>query len=234
MAPRRVGDRLGLVVQRRSRGQLASVQVHGDPRDEGHREHGQRAGIAGEPDVAGGEHVPRLVVPDIHGRAAREPEPPESVPRRHVLVAEGRQRSLYDRHASRVALRKQQRQAIQQEIGRARGLRRWRRPAGGSSHLAQTAAGREAAAKRRGRKRIQVGLAGQPDVERLEPLGGREQQRGSVAAAVQRERDLSLEQVNPDPLELVERSRLRRGDQCQRRVGRAGLVLGLRGGQRAL
>jgi hypothetical protein len=43
----------------------------------------------------------------------------------------------------------------------------------------------------RGPQRVQVGLACERDVERLEPLGGREQQRRRVAAAAHDEGDLA-------------------------------------------
>ena len=47
------------------------------------------------------------------------------------------------------------------------------------------------------------------------------------------ERDLRLEQVRPRTLERVQGARLGRGEQLQRRVGRAGVMLGMRRGERA-
>ena len=69
-------------------------------------------------------------------------------------------------------------------------------------------------------------------VQRLEPLGRVEQQRWRVAATRLRERDLRVQQLRTRLLELVQRSRLRHAQQPQRLVGRAGLVLALRRGER--
>ena len=69
----------------------------------------------------------------------------------------------------------------------------------------------------------------------LEQLCRRLEHGGRIVGdAVDRERDLAPQQVHPGALELVQWSRLRRGQQSQRRIGRAGLVLGLCSGQRAL
>ena len=81
---------------------------------------------------------------------------------------------------------------------------------------------------------MQIGLPRQPGVERFEAFGGLEQQRWSVAAPAGGERDLPAQQVGPGSLELVKRSRLRRGQQPQRRIERAGLGRYPRRGQRAL
>jgi len=56
---------------------------------------------------------------------------------------------------------------------------------------------------------IEVGLTGQAEVERLEPLGRPEQQPGCVAALACGEGDLAAQQVHPGLLELVERPGLR-------------------------
>ena len=133
-----------------------------------------------------------------------------------------------------VPLGDQHGQAVQEEIGGAR-----RRPAPGHGprrlgDLQHTAAVGQTTDDDRGPQRVQVGLARERDVERLEPLGGLEQQRRRVAAAAHDEGDLGAEEVDAGALELVERSGLRRGQQSEGRVGRAGLVRGLRRGQRAL
>ena len=63
-------------------------------------------------------------------------------------------------------------------------------------------------------------------------LAAVEQQRRRVAAAPAGERDLGAQPVQPRALQLVERAQLRDGEQLQRGVGRAGVELGLRRGQR--
>jgi hypothetical protein len=57
------------------RGELAGIEMDACSQVECHWQLGQRAGIAGELDVPGGEHEPAVVVPQIHGGAARQPEP---------------------------------------------------------------------------------------------------------------------------------------------------------------
>ena len=49
----------------------------------------------------------------------------------------------------------------------------------------------------------------------------------SLDAGAHAERDLTAQQIDLAALALVERSRLRDADQLERRVERAGLVLGL-------
>ena len=69
----RLADCVRLFAQRLRRGELAGEQMDACSQVERQRQHGQRAGIAGELDLPGGEHVPALVVAQIHGGAAREP-----------------------------------------------------------------------------------------------------------------------------------------------------------------
>src|SRR5439155_19103527 len=94
------------------------------------RKRRERADVAGELERASEEHVPALVVPHLHGGAAGVPEPAELLLAGDVLVTEGPQRSLQHRHPSRMPLGDQDGQAIQEEIGGARLVWRWRRPCG--------------------------------------------------------------------------------------------------------
>ena len=80
----------------------------------------------------------------------------------------------------------------------------------------------------------QVGLAREVQVERLEPPRRLQQQRRRIAPKTRAEGDLSAQQVDQGALELVERPRLGRGDQPERRVELAGLEARLRRGQGAL
>ena len=85
-------------------------------------------------------------------------------------------------------------------------------------HLTHADAGQRAG-DLRGPQRIEVGVARQPHVERLELLGGLEQQQGAFAAAVGRERDLGTQHVGVGALQPVERARHRDGQQLQGSVG---------------
>jgi hypothetical protein len=98
----------------------------------------------------------------------------------------------------------------------------------------QIAAGREAAGVQCSGPRVQIGLAGECAVERLElPCRLQEQCRGSAARA-SGEGDLPAEQADLGTFEVIERAGLRRGRQLQSRVERAGLQIRLRGHERAL
>ena len=92
-----------------------------------------------------------------------------------------------------------------------------------SRNLQHSAAAGQTAGESRRCERVQVGVAREPQVERLEPLGSLEQQRRSVAAAAHREGDLAAQQIDPSTPQLVERARLGGGQQVQRGVGRARL-----------
>jgi hypothetical protein len=111
-----------------------------------------------------------------------------------------------------VALGEQQRQSVEQQIRRARGfhgrMRRTRR----LGRVQNTEATAETAGEQGRRQGVEVGLARQRHIERREPVGGLEQQRRSVAAAVGGERDLGPQQLHPRTLELVERPGLRGRD----------------------
>src|SRR6202044_3100354 len=67
----------------------------------------------------------------------------------------------------------------------------------------------------------------------LEPLGGFKQQRRSIPPPVHQKRQLPAPQVHLSAVELVQRSRFRKGQQCQRLVGRPRGHLCLSGGERA-
>ena len=125
-------------------------------------------------------------------------------------------------------------QAVQQQIGRraaapaARGA-----DSAARGHLAADPPPvRQAAGEHRRVERVQVGLAREPGIERLEPLGRLDQQqRGASLPAAGGERHLSAQQVDAGLLELIQRPGRRHGEQLGRRVERAGLETRLRGRQ---
>ncbi len=75
---------------------------------------------------------------------------------------------------------------------------------GGAGDLRQIPGARETPGEQRGHPRAQIGLARQVQVERLEPLGGLEQQRRGVAAEARGKRDLPAQQVHPGACELIQ------------------------------
>ncbi len=225
-------DRHQLVDERRGRGQSPREQMRPGACRQCQREHAQRTGITREPDEARRELVPGLVVPQKSRDTRREPQPPPAVPSGHVLVSERVDRPPQRRRSRGVSLRGQQRQAIQQQVRRARRLRRWRRRPGSPRGLQYAPAGRQPAREEHGGERLQIGFPREPVIERFQPLGGLQQQRRRVAAAVQPERDLTVQQIDLRALELGQRSGLCDDNQSECGVERTGLVLGLGRGER--
>ena len=83
---------------------------------------------------------------------------------------------------------------------------RWaRRGTGGLRDLGHPDAAVEPGAEQRRGERVHVRLARDRDVQRLEPAGGGQQERGRVGASAGDERELGVQQVDPRALELVER-----------------------------
>ena len=163
--------------QRRGRGELPAEQVHARPVDEGDRKHGERAGLAGQLHRARGERVERVVVPQLEHRHRlddrRQQEPAHD---RFVtverLVGERLEREPERRRARGGALRAPRGQPVEDEVDRARRLRRRGRGAGRLGGLAHTGVGVEAARVHRRAEGLEVGLARQRGIERLEPPGG--------------------------------------------------------------
>ena len=232
LAPGRVSDYLRLRDERRALLQLARVCVQEDPGPDRQGELTECPRVTRELDVTAGQDVPCLVVPHRHGRPFGEPQPAQSLLRRDVLAADGEQRPSQGRRPGRIALRDQQRQAVQEQIGGARRARRRGRHTGGSGHVPDRRG--QAADEQRGGERLQVGLAGQPDVQRLELPGRAEQERGRVPAMTGGERDLRAQQVAAGTLQFIQRPGLCHGQQAERGVRCASPVPGLRCGQRPL
>jgi hypothetical protein len=186
----RFADRARLCAERLRRGELAGENMDARLQVERQWQHGQRAGIARELDLPSGEHEPALVVPQIHGGAAREPQPANPLLAGEFFAAERAQCPLQHRRPRAVALRLQESQPVEEEIGRSRGLRRRGRPACGIGNLPHTVAAAQATGVHRRGQSLQVGMACETGVERLESFGGLQQQRRRVTAATHDERDL--------------------------------------------
>ena len=183
--------------------------------------------------MARGELVPRPIIGQRPGDAAGQPQPAQLVLLGERLVPERAQRDLQRRRPRDVALAGEQGEPVQQQVAGAGGGLPVSGQNGGGD-LARIASAHQTVGGERSRERLEVCLAREPRIQRLEPLGRIEQQGRSVAAPRHREGDLRVQQLGAGLLELVQRSRLGDRQQPQRRVVRAGLVLALCGEERTL
>ena len=195
------------------------------------REQVERAGVACDAHPARREHVPELVVPEILGEAAGQPQPAHVARRQSLHVAEPIERLTERRQTGRVALGEPRRQGVEEQVDRAWRLRCRRRSLSRLGNLANPWPVAEAAGEHRRRNRLEMGLASQRAVERFEAPGGIEQQGRRVAAARAGERDLRAQALQPRALKLVERGKLGGRQQLERRVRCGSIDLCLRGGQ---
>ena len=92
-----------------------------------------------------------------------------------------------------------------------RRLRRERAGSRGRGDLRQPGRSGQAADERRRGQRVQVGLPGEPRIDRLELPGCREEQGGRVGAVTGGERHLAAQQAHPGTQEHVRWSGFRPG-----------------------
>ena len=99
-------------------------------------------------------------------------------------------------------------QRVQQQVGGGRlGIRWARRGASGLRDLGHPDAAVESGPEQRRGEGVHVRLARERDVERLEPAGGGQQERGRVGASAGDERELGLQQVDLRALEALRAAR---------------------------
>jgi len=113
-------------------------------------------------------------------------------------------------------------------------MRRLGRRPGGPRDLQNVAGGRETPGKQRCTPRVEIGLAREAPVERLETLRRVQQLCRNPAPSAPDRHDLPAQQLHPGALKLVERPGLRCGQQPKCEIERAGVQTGLGGVQRAV
>ena len=118
------------------------------------------------------------------------------------MAAELGHRLPEKRNARRVAVGQPGGQPVEQQIRDRGGCGGARRPQRGLRRLPDQGAAGQAPSDMRGPQRVQVGVPGQAQVQRLEPLGGAQQQPGRLAgpAGVG---DLGPQPVGPGPLQII-------------------------------
>ena len=188
----------------------------------------ERAGVADKLDLPRGDRMQTIEIPQRRGGDHGHPAPPQDVLDRNA--GELLRCTLHRRGRGSVSVCDQQSEAIEQQVEGARST--WRRKGlDGAADLLQDGPSHETLGHPSRAPRGQVCLTRQVRVERLEPAGGRQQQRRSTAAQTRGEGDVSPQHVDPGALELIQRPILRHGCQPERRVERAGLETRLRRGQ---
>jgi hypothetical protein len=217
-------DALALRQQGRRRRQLTGLDLDLGQVIERERKPAQRAVRAGQPDLAGGELEPRLVVPQVHRDQVVGHEPPVQLLRPGPVAA---QRLAEQGSGGRVPVGQPRRQAAEQQLGvRERlVLGRGRCRSGRARDLEHVLPVGQAAGVDGGHQGFQIGLPGQAGVQVLQPLRRPEQQRRRVAPSSQRERDLRPHPLHERVVELTQRADLGRGQECLRGLEIPGCVL---------
>ena len=192
----------------------------------------ERARVTRHPDLARGQGVPGVGIPQLERGDGAGPEPGEPEPAADVAGGlereHGLQRSPERRCGRGVSLRHPDREGVEQDVDRPRRLGAGRRGAGGLGCLQQAASG-----PHRRAERLEVRHARQLGVERLEAPGRADEQPRGLADAALVEGDLPPQLLDLRGLQRVDRPGLDRGEQLQRRVERAGVALRASRGEQA-
>ena len=185
-------------------------------------------------DPARGDREAGVVVPHHHGGRGREPPPAEDFLDRDVAARKAGRGLLEHRRRRGAAFRERQREPVEQQVGRTRPPGR---PPGRLSFardLVQARGARKLPGEQRRAPRVEVGLARELRIERLERLGSSKEQGRSGAAAAFRVRGLGAQQVQAGALELVQRTDLGRRHHPASRIESARPQTVVGGGERAV
>ena len=190
---------------------------------------GERSGLTRQLQLAGDDRVPALQVPERGGGGrCHRPE------LEHLLIVAKRNDRLPQRRRRRSEPRRDQLgEAVEEEIGRVRLVRGRRSGADCARDLAERA-GTHKLARSQGRApRLEIGLAREVDVERLEQPRRLQQLRSGTAEACAR-RDPPAQKLDASPLKLVQGPRFGCREYPERRVESTRLEARLCRGERAL
>jgi hypothetical protein len=176
-----------------------------------------------------GQGMPGLGVPQLQGGDGAGPSTGE--PAAGFVVGDIQreaqlERSSEQRRGRRIPLRQPQRERLQQDVNRTRRIGTWGRGARRLDRRRHAAGAAQVAGPHRGPERLQVCVAGQASVERLQPPGRAQQQPSSVAGALLHQHDQSAQLFHLGSRQSVKRPSLDLDQQAQCRVQRAGIPLG--------
>src|SRR4051794_31708005 len=131
----------------------------------------QRPRLTGARDAVASQPRRRLVVPDLERDDAALPQPPQTLVMRRLLPEESLDRRLAGRD-SRVVVLREADERVNEQAGRAAvAARTWRSP-GRLGNLRQPDAFAEPGGEQRGGERVDVRLARERAVQRLQAPGG--------------------------------------------------------------
>ena len=189
----------------------------------------ERAGIAGHLCLAGGEGMPGFVVPELEGddgggSSTGEPEPAAGFVGADLQIQKQLERSGQRRRGGCVSLRQPQRKRVEQNIHHPRRVgtgRRCTRGLGGSQHAARAL---QVAGPDRCDECLEVRLACQVGVKRLEAAGRVEEQPSRVAASLLLQRNLPAQVLHLGCPQSVKRASLDRDQQPECLVESAGIA----------
>ena len=228
--PGRLGDQAIFLDQPCRDHQLAGEKVgSGEEVERGLQVH-ERARVPGDLNLASGQGMPGCVVPDLEGDHAAgsrtgQPQPATrlggaDVQRENPLEGPGQ----HCRGRS-VSLREPDRERVEQDVNRPRRVGTRGRGAGGLGRLLQAAGAVQVGGPHRGPERLQVRLARQADVERLQAPGCAQEQPGTVADTALVISDLPAQALQLGGLQRVQLPGLDNDQQPQCRVQRADVTL---------
>ena len=228
--PSRLGDQAILVEQQRRRGQLAGEDVASGKKTERELQVYQRARVAGKLYLASGQHMKGFRIPELDGNddagsSAGQPVRAAGlvvcqVQRQHQIECPGQRW-----RGRRVAVRHAYREPVEHDVDRTRRFGAGGRRTRGLGRLEHAARDLEIEGHP-GTERLEVGLACQRGVERLEASGGAHEQPARVAAASLLQGDLPAQVLHLRGAQVVRRAGLDRDQQAECRVKCPGIVLG--------
>lgn len=213
--------------QRRGSAERSGVHVERSEVVERVREQVQRARFARDAHASRCQHVPEVVVPEVLGKPARQPQPPR------VRFTERVQHPRERLDRRRIPLGETRHERAEEAVCRAPGVSLARRARRIGHFVHVRALAKTPGVHGRGNG-LEVGLASQRRIHGLEPSGRREQQRRRIAPTLAGEHDLGAQPVQSRTLELVDRPELGRGQQLRRGRGVGDVELGPGRGERAL
>jgi len=157
--------------------------------------------------------VPELEGGDGAGSSTGEPAPEASFVVGDIRREAQLERASQQRRGRRKPLRQPQRERLLQDVHRTRRIGTGGRGARSLGRRHQAAGAAQVAGPHRGPQRLQVRVAGQASVERLQAPGRAQQQSSGVAGASLHQRDQSAQMVHLGGSQGVKRPSLGRDQQ---------------------